>query len=774
MSDTTATTGPQTGPILTFIHLVVMPGTVVELRILGDRMVHNGRRIPGPRFGYYNDLSKLVLDILRHDAVGADGTYVTFNPVKAALLARCANHTRQAKRGESTSDPDILGRKRVVIDIDPMRPSGISATHEEHAAALRKAETVRAWLGSRGFAAPLVIDSGNGAYLVYSVNLPNDEGSRRLVERFLTALALFFDDDAVHVDSSVSNAARIMRVPGTMNRKGDSIPERPHRRSALLDVPEVLAAVPQALLEEVAAMAPETPLKSGRQKQRAQAFDVGAWLDRQGVVVTSEDEWKDGIRRWHLEVCPFDQGHTNRCAIVLQFPNGGVAFRCLHDSCRGRGWVELRDRLEPGWQGENGLGDQPSPEGQVDHLNLDVVRLDTVEVESVESVWDRRIFRKKVTMVFGDPGVGKTYVVCAIVADVSAGRALPCDRPRPPATVLYLTAEDGLGDTIRPRIEALGGDLSRVHVSRLGFALDDTGLAAVEGEMARLHPDLVVLDPLNAYLGAGVDMHRANETRPVLAKLARLAEQYNCAVLIVHHMTKDDKAHAVHRALGSIDLVAACRSALLVGTDPNAPATRAVVQVKNNLTRFAAGVGYGLDDGRFRWTGPTQLTSARILAPERDSRDSDAVTDAERFLRLALAGGPRDVKEVQAEANANGISAATLRRAFQKVGVASEPVRERGTVGVKNWTWRLTAADPPLMTLDDQFVPVDEGDHLNDSGHQSGQDGASEVPTQGAAVPPAADPKHDDSPEPPHGEAWEPPMSDEAFQALADRVDGED
>jgi hypothetical protein len=207
------------------LELLVEPGSVVELRVPKTR-----RR--GTISGYFNDW-----DALAHhaDALSgqAEGVYITANPV-APDLARCANHVVDFAR-HTTTDADIIRRRRLLIEFDPCRASGISSTDIEHQAALDRARRVRDWLGARGRVGSILADSGNGGHLLYPIDLPNDGPSATLLKRCLDALDLQFSDGQVIIDSGTANAARLVKVYGTMACKGDPLPERPHRLSRIIN-----------------------------------------------------------------------------------------------------------------------------------------------------------------------------------------------------------------------------------------------------------------------------------------------------------------------------------------------------------------------------------------------------------------------------------------------------------------------------------------------------------------------------------------------------------
>jgi hypothetical protein len=310
-------------------------GGVVEVRALGDYATHSG---------YFDDFAKLA-DAA--EALDTDpevrGIYVTLNEVNPALLARRANRVkmRLSRSDATTSDADILRRRWLPIDLDPVRPGGVSSTEEEHAAALRRADEIALWLNEQGFPHPIRADSGNGAHLLYPIDLPNDDGG--LVKGVLATLDALFSDDAVTVDTANSNAARIWKLYGTCSRKGDTTRERPHRRAKVLSVPEEKEIVPAEKLRAIAALLPveaPTPPTGGK-------IDLAAWLREHGLAVRSTRPWQGGTL-YVLADCPFSTAHRDG-AFAVQFPSGAIYAGCHHASCGGgvQRWPELRAMHEP-------------------------------------------------------------------------------------------------------------------------------------------------------------------------------------------------------------------------------------------------------------------------------------------------------------------------------------------------------------------------------------------------------------------------------------------
>jgi hypothetical protein len=211
-------------------EVVMEPGSVHELRI-----PKAGRE--KTISGYFDDPLKLAQCAAELDASGKyPGIYITLNPCKPALLARCCNRA-QSYAELTTSDHDTLKRSWLLVDCDPKRPSGISATEREHGRAITTACGVWDDLRGAGFGDPVVADSGNGCHLLYRLDLPNDQHATETIQRVLSGIAARCAPDDIDIDLTVYNAARICKLYGTMARKGDSTPERPHRRSRILEVP---------------------------------------------------------------------------------------------------------------------------------------------------------------------------------------------------------------------------------------------------------------------------------------------------------------------------------------------------------------------------------------------------------------------------------------------------------------------------------------------------------------------------------------------------------
>lgn len=302
---------------------------------------------------------------------------------------------------------------------------------------------------------------------------------------------------------------------------------------------------------------------------------------------------------------------------------------------------------------------------------LKLIKLSEVKEEEIKWIWHPYIPYGKVTIIQGDPGEGKTTFVLSLIALLTTGTPLPEEETaNDTITVIYQTAEDGLGDTIKPRLLSTGADLERVVVideNEIQLTLSDERL---EKAIVQTGAKLIVLDPIQAYLGAEVDMHRANEIRPIMKRLSLLAERTGCAVILIGHMNKMGSAKSAYRGLGSIDIRAAVRSVLVVGRVKDEPTLRIVAHDKSSLAPEGKSIAFELSpETGFSWKGYCE-TSVDDLLSGRGSVVSKT-TQAENLLKEILADGEMSSEEITSQAKELDISNRTLKIAKQNLGVKS-------------------------------------------------------------------------------------------------------
>ncbi|MCP4203756.1 MAG: AAA family ATPase [bacterium] len=319
-----------------------------------------------------------------------------------------------------------------------------------------------------------------------------------------------------------------------------------------------------------------------------------------------------------------------------------------------------------------------------------------VTPESVEFLWKPYLPVGKLTLLEGDPGQGKSFLAAAIAASGSRGHDLPGAGAFEPWNTLILTAEDGLADTLRPRLDRLGADVDRIFgVEDLLDLSAPQGLGVLERAIREREPRLVVIDPVVAYVGARTDLHRANQVRAVLGPLARLAAKTRTAVVAIRHLNKSQGTHSLYRGHGSIDFTAAARSVLLVGSDPEDAENRVVIHLKSNLARLGRSLAYTIRQGVFAWSGWSQLTAWDLLQDDRTAEERTAIGEAKDFLVELLADGPQASKDVLQGAKAAGVSEKTLRRAKSQLKVK---VRKTGFQG--KWCWALPGAESSKVAME--------------------------------------------------------------------------
>jgi P4 family phage/plasmid primase-like protien len=308
-------------------------GDVIEFRAL---KVQGGGTVSG-YFNNASDFANAALAINGHASI-----YATLNPVNPELMARASNKLERFARTSST-DVDVIKRNWLLLDFDPVRPSGICSTDDEHKNALDVALRCRTWMWEQHGIHSAYMDSGNGAHLLIPIDMPNDDASRDLIKRFLEAISDVFDDDLVKTDKSIFNASRITKFYGTVAVKGDNVPARPWRYSQWLDDCQVEGVVPTHLIEKIAALLPTAPNNRVSYARRQSEFDMESFLKDRGIEYHDGIKYHDGYK-WQLDECPFNSEHKYPDAAVFVV-NGVPGFRCLHNSCYGLGWSQFRDHV---------------------------------------------------------------------------------------------------------------------------------------------------------------------------------------------------------------------------------------------------------------------------------------------------------------------------------------------------------------------------------------------------------------------------------------------
>lgn len=308
----------------------------------------------------------------------------------------------------------------------------------------------------------------------------------------------------------------------------------------------------------------------------------------------------------------------------------------------------------------------------------------SVAPKDIRWLWYPYIPYGRITIVQGDPGEGKTTFALNLAAHLSTGRGLPVsgNPETKPQNVIYQSTEDGLADTIKPRLMSAGADCSYIAFiddENYPLTLDDERLEqAVTLSKARL----LVLDPLQAFVGANADMHRANDMRPMFQKLARIAERAECAVVIIGHMNKASNSKVLYRGLGSIDIATAARSVLLIGRLRDNPDIRVMTHLKSSLAPEGCSIAFEMvSDGGFRWIGPYDVTADDLLGEVQPVEDSKLEKARSTLLNM-LEQGQMPCVDIYKQFRDMDISERT-------VDTAKRMLKIKSTKNADGWYWSL-------------------------------------------------------------------------------------
>lgn len=317
-----------------------------------------------------------------------------------------------------------------------------------------------------------------------------------------------------------------------------------------------------------------------------------------------------------------------------------------------------------------------------ENTELKLINMSDVQAEEIKWLWYPFIAYGKMTIVQGDPGDGKSTLVLNIAAKLSRGERLePEMNIDKPVNVIYQTAEDGLADTVKPRLEQAGADCSRISIideSEKSLSMIDE---RIEKAIIAAEAGLLILDPIQAYLGGGTDMNRANEARELTKRLGGIAERTGCAIVLIGHMNKGSGAKAAYRGMGSIDFFAVARSVMLIGRIEGHPDMRAVIQIKNNLAPFGHPKAFELIQDGFHWIGNYEITADEVLGGMVPKASKLEI--AKQFLMERSGANVMILStEIIELAAQEGISKRTLEAAKKELKIKAKKINN-------SWYWDL-------------------------------------------------------------------------------------
>ena len=318
----------------------------------------------------------------------------------------------------------------------------------------------------------------------------------------------------------------------------------------------------------------------------------------------------------------------------------------------------------------------------MEEASLKIIKMSDVQSQQIEWLWYPFIPYGKLTIIQGDPGDGKTTLVLNIAAKLSKGEVLENEiMTKEPVNIIYQTAEDGLSDTVKPRLESAEADCSRILVIDESNKLLSMTDERLEKALIQTNAKVLILDPIQAYLGGGMDMNRANEARNITKRLGLLAEKYKCAILLIGHMNKAAGNKAVYRGMGSIDFFAVARSVILVGRIQGQADMRAVVQIKNNIAAFGHSKVFRLSEEGFEWLGDYEITADEVLGGIVPK--ANKLEQAKQMLqKLSENSNMVQSSEIFNMANEKGISKRTLESAKRELKIKAKKINDL-------WYWEF-------------------------------------------------------------------------------------
>ena len=313
-------------------------------------------------------------------------------------------------------------------------------------------------------------------------------------------------------------------------------------------------------------------------------------------------------------------------------------------------------------------------------------KLSTYQPREVDWIWEPYIPRSMITIFEGDPNIGKSYLAMHVAAIMTTGGKLPTNQHLDTEYVYFLSAEDIPEITVRPRIEAMGGDAKKIYFPDRPFTFTDECLDALDQHLSERNVGLIIVDTLFSFLPDGVDTSKPSAIRERLHKLGKLAQKHECAIIIVRHWTKGDRGKAIYRGGGLIDIVAVARSGITVGQHPEDPKRRIMAHMKNNLSEKGESLVFELEQklGKSRpilvWHGTTEITADNLEASGNAA--PKALEIAVKFLTEELAGGPKLSTAIKKSAKNKDIAIRTIERAKKDLQIRSRKTEE-------GWIWRL-------------------------------------------------------------------------------------
>lgn len=537
------------------INILKPNNELFEIRMIGKG---NKKRVIS---GYFTDADVLIKQFDTVDPRGLN-IYITINKVNDACYSR-EQHDCFRQTDLTTHDNEIDSYEWLFIDLDPIRVSDVSSTAEELEYAKELSEKVYKYMKSLGFYEPIRALSGNGHHLLYKIDIPNTPENKKLIERCLVNLASMFDNEKVKIDIINHNQGRVCKLYGTLAQKGYNTELRPHRMSQITYVPDDIKTNGIDLLTVLAGELPEVPKTSKRSSNYSGEFDIESWMSEHGLEPIGAHAGTD-CTIYPLANCPFDHSHTNGDSKIFKYTNGAIAFKCHHNSCRGKVWQDVRELLEPGaYDNQDAEHDKAIDEGWQQHKQYLIVQK-TDNVEKVKkglpkltaiSAYDlqnkefeeryyavQNMIPEGETVIAAPPKTGKSWLMLDMCLKVAEGKQfLGFDTKQ--SDTLYLALEDG--DSFeQERLNIVTGGAPAPKNFHFVFSnvmpMNEGFLLQLE-ELLKIFPQVkvVVIDTLQFIKYRQGKSESAYECDYRTGRdLKEFAEKNHLAIVVVTHTTK--------------------------------------------------------------------------------------------------------------------------------------------------------------------------------------------------------------------------------------------
>lgn len=553
------------------ISLLKPDGKLFEVRLIGDK----GK----PLSGYFKDADSLISAFDTVDFRNMNA-YITLNCLNDALYSRQqADRFLMAK--STTQDTEVECYEWLFIDVDPVRPSGISSTNEELKKAAELAQQIYVYLKGLGFEEPVKAFSGNGYHLLYSIQLLNNEDNKKLIERCLKALSLLFSNDDIKIDTVNHNPSRICKLYGTMAQKGSNTEGRPFRMARIDgDIGEI-KPTRKIYLEKLAEVIPVETIKPAKYNNYSPGeFDIESWMNDKGIEYKTKVDFDS--TKYILSNCPFDHNHKAPDSMIFKMPNGAIGFKCLHNSCANKKWQDVRTMYEPnayekanesfdkaieeGWKRHN--RDRKKAEINIDNGNIwetiaDIQKKPTPDNEYIKThidVIDKKLhglMKGGLSIWSGLRASAKSTVLSQIalsaiddnhnvlfysgeLTDKRFARWLIQQAAGKQYVKEYEKEESKywfVPDDVQRKIASWIGNKLYVYNNSYGSQYSRL-INEIENKIQLVKPDLIVLDNLMTIGLYDISTNEYQAQTTLMLKLHELAEKYNCHIGLVAHPRK--------------------------------------------------------------------------------------------------------------------------------------------------------------------------------------------------------------------------------------------